>query len=306
MSENGHAGDRVELSGERRLSCSLITWGNAFEQGLTEVADLGFRAVEPPWRWARAWEDDPSGFVKTLAQRGLRASAMYGTSELFGDGDVAGAVAEYVRVGRFLSEISVDTMVLGPAMTPRSPQPLDGARLERGASVLDQAARQIAQLGVRCCLHPHLWSELEREDDIEGVLERTDPHVVGICVDTAHLAGAGIDLADFIRRHGSRCWHVHLKDLRRGGERRYRPKDAPAGSLLPFCELGQGEIDWDGVLSALGDIGYRGWLVVEIDHTTLRPAESIEQCRDWLRAHYGISTSDGFETVSKVSRKVPG
>lgn len=306
MAEHGQAADRAELTGERRLSCSLITWGSAYEQGLAEVAELGFRAVEPPWRWARAWEDDPSRFAKTLSDRGLRVSAMYGTSELFGDGDVTGAVAEYVRVGEFLSSIGVDTMVFGPAMMPRSSEPLDDSRLERGASILDQAARQVAQLGVRCCLHPHLWSELEREEDIEGILERTDPRLVGICVDTAHLAGAGIDLADFIHRHGNRCWHVHLKDLRRGGERRYRPKDAPAGSLLPFCELGQGEIAWDEVFSALEDIAYHGWLVIEIDHTTLRPSESIEQCRDWLHTRYGVSTSDGFEAATEPGHEVSG
>jgi inosose dehydratase len=286
-------GPRGEL-GPVRLSCSLITWRGDHERALGEIAALGFRAVEPPWRFARTWSEQPQGFLEHVGSHGLEISAMYATASLFGEGDPEASVEAYVEVGRFLGKIGVPTLVAGPAMVELSSDELGEDRLRRGAQVLEEAARRLAPVGVRVALHPHLWSEVAAEEVIEGLLRRTDPALVGLCVDTAHLAGAGLDLQALIRRHGRRCWHVHLKDLRPNGELRWRPKDAPEGSLLPFCELGDGQIDWDEVFAALGEVGYSGWLVVEIDHTLLDPRESVERCRDWLEKRYGFTTSAGF------------
>jgi inosose dehydratase len=277
-----------------RLSCSLITWAGEHERGLREISDLGFRAVEPPWRFARAWSEDPQGFAKRVASHGLEVSAMYAGTSLFGDGDPEASVDSLVEVGTFLGKINVGMLVAGPAMTELAADQVDETRLRRGARILEEASERLAPMGVRLSVHPHLWSELAVGEVIDGLLSRTDPATVGVCVDTAHLAGAGVDVPSFIRRHGQRCWHVHLKDLRRGGELRWRPKDAPAGSLLPFTELGDGQIDWAASFTALGAVNYSGWLVVEIDHTLLEPRKSIEQCRDWLQEHFGLTTSLGF------------
>ena len=52
-----------------------------------------------------------------------------------------------------------------------------------------------------------------------------------------------------------------------------------------FCELGKGCVDFPGVLAALEDIGYDGWIVVEQDvlpgHG--QPAESARRNREYLR-----------------------
>jgi inosose dehydratase len=72
--------------------------------------------------------------------------------------------------------------------------------------------------------------------------------------------------------------HVHLKDVDPGVLERLRRRevgsfgDAVRGRL--FTELGSGALDLAGVLAALTERDYRGWLMVEQDSGWPPPSES--------------------------------
>ncbi|HYW88655.1 MAG TPA: TIM barrel protein [Chloroflexota bacterium] len=51
-----------------------------------------------------------------------------------------------------------------------------------------------------------------------------------------------------------------------------------------FTELGRGCLDVPGLLGALRDTGYDGWLMIELDSTWLPPAESARTSREYLRS----------------------
>ena len=53
-----------------------------------------------------------------------------------------------------------------------------------------------------------------------------------------------------------------------------------------FCELGKGYVDFPGVLAALEEIGYDGWIVVEQDVLPGmgHPKESAQRNREYLRS----------------------
>jgi inosose dehydratase len=74
---------------------------------------------------------------------------------------------------------------------------------------------------------------------------------INFCPDTAHLAAAGADPARLIRDFADRIKYVHLKDLRR----------KPFG----FLPLGEGELDMEGIVRSLVEIGFDGWIAVELD-----------------------------------------
>jgi inosose dehydratase len=63
-------------------------------------------------------------------------------------------------------------------------------------------------------------------------------------------------------------WHVHFKDCDPAviAESRAQEWDGLTSTGHGvFCELGRGCVDFPGVLAALGDIGYDGWIVLEQD-----------------------------------------
>lgn len=270
------------------ISCHLITWGSDLETGTREASQLGFRACETFTHLALAYEEDIPAFKAMLDERGLRLSALYGGGRFSDPGQEDEVIAYNTQVARFLAAMGVDRIVFGP----RGPREgtTDPTGLRQMAKTMNEAARRTADLGVLACVHPHLGTELQDRDELDAVMELTDPEVVHFCPDTAHLAAAGMDPAEVIRAYGSRMRYMHLKDLTPSDPDPAIFASRSGDEALPiFCELGLGTIDFAPIMAALRDVGYDGWLTVEIDQSTSTPFESLRQCRDFLTSELGLT-----------------
>lgn len=272
------------------ISCHLITWGTDLETGMREASDLGFQACETFTHLALDYEHDVAGFKSKLAERGLRLSALYGGGRFSDPAQEDEVIAYNVRVANFLAAMGVDRMVFGPRGPRAGTTGL--AELRQMAKTMNEAARRTAELGVVACVHPHLGTELQDRNELDVVMELTDPEFVHFCPDTAHLAAAGMDPAEVIRTYGSRMRYMHLKDLTPTNPDPAVFASRSGDEQLPiFCELGLGTLDFAPIMAALEEIGYDGWLTVEIDKSTSTPYESLRQCRDFLTSQLGLSLS---------------
>lgn len=133
------------------------------------------------------------------------------------------------------------------------------------ASALDRVTDIAEQRGLTACYHPHLSTIVESPDELDRLMPQTR---IGFCPDTAHLVAGGGDPAELIRRYPDRVRHVHLKDVRL--------------DPLAFLPLGQGVVDFADVAAALREVGYDGWLVVELDSYDGDPAEAARISKTFL------------------------
>lgn len=141
--------------------------------------------------------------------------------------------------------------------------------------------KSCARHGVRVGLHNHLGSQVESQAQLEEYLARCPES--GLILDTAHLAGAGGDPVEIIRKYAARLVAVHIKDR--------LVKDPDVGvehwkENGRFCELGAGNIGMDhkGAIKALQQVGYDGWIFVEQDTHLREPLLDLEVSRELLRA----------------------
>ena len=106
----------------------------------------------------------------------------------------------------------------------------------------------------------------------------TDPERMGICLDVGHYVVGGGDPVAAIRALGDRVTHVHLKDVDPAVLVRLQTGALEGlGHAIRervFTELGAGILDLDGVIAALAELDYAGWLIVEQDTTWAPPSES--------------------------------
>lgn len=133
----------------------------------------------------------------------------------------------------------------------RAPHPVDEALRQRRQAWcvegLSEAAPAAAAAGVRLGVEP-----LNRfETDVlnttrQGValMRLVDHEAVGLVLDTFHMNMEDDDIAGAIRAAGRHLIHFQANENHRG-------------------HLGSGHIDWTGVVRALGDIQYRGWITLE-------------------------------------------
>lgn len=263
----------------------------ATEYDGTELGDWGFLPIEPEHLRAE------------LSTRKLELLGAFVPVALTDAAAHAGGIDAALRVARLLAAVSGDRpfVVLSdataahPWRTERAGRitPADGlddnewSTVAAGANALAAAVKE--QTGLRTVFHNHCATFVETPSEIDELMTRTDPALLGLCLDTGHAAfGGGNPLETFDKWHG-RIWHMHLKDCDPaiGARARSEKWDYPTSVRNGvFCELGQGEVDFPAVLGRLRRINYNGWLVVEQDvlPSMGTPAESAGRNRAYLRS----------------------
>jgi inosose dehydratase len=265
-----------------------MTWKSDFPRALQETQQLGFRACEPALRFVREYAGDAEKFRARLRTHSLAMSALYESySFTERDASAEAAVKVYTQVAQLVRVCGGDVVVVGPGMTrSRGLSPPTAAGLRQAARIMTEVADRCADLGVKACLHPHLWSEIQDEREILAVMDEAGDALL-LCPDTAHLGGAGVDPIGLVRRYSGRIGHVHLKDLTIGGDLEHNPDATATAGPLPFCELGKGSVNLKGFVECLRDIGYNGWATVELDYSD-NPYQSLAICRDYLLSEVGL------------------
>jgi len=265
-----------------RIAAAPITWGVcevpgwgaqiAAERYLADITAIGIHATEL----------GPDGFLPTgpdelrrlLDRFDVRIVAGFVPAVLHRSETLDRELATVDRVAATLAGAGATVMVLGadtaaagyetrPAMSDG-----DWAVLVKGLAEVQRIAERH---GLIATLHPHWGMVVQDEDEIRRVLRESD---IALCVDTGHLALAGADPLDIVRRFADRVRHVHLKDIDLDMAFRVRPgqlgyRDAVAAGL--YRPLGHGGIDVAGIVGTLEDAGYGGWYVLEQDTVLTRP-----------------------------------
>jgi inosose dehydratase len=132
---------------------------------------------------------------------------------------------------------------------------------------LTEVGDYLAQAGLRMAYHHHLGTVVESQQDLERFLKSTGQSV-GLTVDTGHAAFGGVDASALIRDHPHRVAHVHCKDIR---TRVFKQAKSESKSFLSgvidgmFTVPGDGDLEFAGLMQALAEIGYAGWIIVEAE-----------------------------------------
>ena len=272
-----------------------------YSRVLDEIAASGFAGTElGDWGFMPT---DPAKLRAELDQRGLQLLGSW-VNINFQDKDRHAESADAcVRTAKLMAAVAGPDclVVLGPdpytdplrslnsgRITPEMSLDEDGWRVF--AAGTEYAARRVLdETGLRSVLHHHTGTWIETPAETERLLDMTDGDVVGLVFDTGHWAFGGGDPLSGIRQFADRIWYVHFKDHDPAvaEQSRIHEWDGPesVGKGI-FPELGQGDVDFPGVLVELEKIGYDGWIVVEQDVLPGlgAPLESATRNREYLRS----------------------
>jgi inosose dehydratase len=234
------------------------------EAALADIAVAGYTGVElfdGNLAQYAGREDELRGLLGRLGLTlvGVYSGANYIYADILEDelSKIAGAAQQAARLG------AEHLVVGGGGVRARGPEEADYARLGAGLEKVIAIGRET---GLTPSYHPHLGTIGQAPEQIAKIFQHTS---IGFCPDTAHLQAGGGDPAALIRTYADRIALVHLKDMRGGG----------------FMPLGAGDMDMDGILAALCEIGYDGWIGVELDGYPGSPLEGARTSKAYLDAH---------------------
>jgi inosose dehydratase len=271
------------------------------DQVLDEIAATGYEGTElGDWGFLGT---DPAQLERDLDRRQLALVGAFVAVPLTDRSAHDAGEAAAVRTARLLADAGAGSAVIVlsdataavPARTAKAGRITAADRLGDAAwDVAASAAGRIAErvrtaAGLRTVFHHHCATFVETPDEIDALMERTDPDLLGLCLDTGHATYGGGDPGAILMRHAGRIRHVHFKDCSREVAAAARTEGWDYVRAVRhglFCELGQGQVDFAAILAQLRGIGYKGWIVVEQDvlPSMGTPTASARRNRDYLHS----------------------
>ncbi|SNS99109.1 myo-inosose-2 dehydratase [Tropicimonas sediminicola] len=266
-----------------KIGISLIAWQNddlpeltaAFttEGAMEDAGRIGYQGVER----GRRMPADTEGLRAYLDRYGVALCGGWCSGNLMQASVAEEKEAIRQQVEQFAAldapcivYAECSNTVQGEIGTPVSQRPKLGRDdVLAYAAKLSELARWSADQGVVLSYHHHMGSMIEDAEDIDWLMEGSDPALT-LLYDTGHLHFAGADPLAVLDKWGDRIHHVHFKDVRQPVIDRIRAEDrsfldAVAGGAFTVPGDPEGSIDFQAVTDRLKAMDYAGWIVVEAE-----------------------------------------
>jgi inosose dehydratase len=244
---------------------------------LDEIAEAGYAGTElGPYGFMPT---DPAALQRELEPRHLVLCSAFVAFPLAQAAALEAGLAHVERSARLIGALGAQWLILSDEIAPERAA-VAGRRSEanrlswsdaewrRAEEAIHQVVTRVAPYGLKVAFHHHAATHIETPEEVANLLDRFAPRDLALCLDTGHYAYGGGDPVALLRRHGSRVRWVHLKDVDpvRLEEVRRRGLDFfTAVRQGVFARLGEGSVDFPGVLALLRELQYDGWVVAEQD-----------------------------------------
>lgn len=271
---------------------------NTFEQCISEMALAGFTGTEIGNKYPK----DPEVLEQYLNIRGLKvASAWFSaflTTKPFEE------TAEAFKAHRdFLHAMGAKVIVVaeqGHSIQGIMTAPVfddkpvftdeEWKKLAEGLEKLGDLAHE---KDMEIVYHHHMGTGVQTTEEIDRLMEMTDPDKVRLLFDTGHLVFSGENPIAVYNRHQDRIKHIHFKDIRQEtAEEVEKEKDSFLNGVKKgvFTVPGDGMIDFTPIWTAIHASDYEGWIVVEAeqDPAKANPFEYAVKARSYIREVTGL------------------
>ena len=174
-----------------------------------------------------------------------------------------------VRCARIASEIGARQISIWSGTLPEGVKEADGwRRLEEGVARLCEEA---ATLGVGVAIEPEPGMLLESLAGWKRLKSLVDSPVLGLTLDVGHVpCTESIAPAEAIRSYAAALRNVHLDDMR--------------GRIHDHLQIGEGDLDFAAILSALREVAYEGVASVELSRHSHAAPVAAREARERLEA----------------------
>lgn len=271
---------------------------NTFQQCVSEMALAGFTGSEIGNKYPK----DEAELKKALALRNVQICNAWFSAFLTTQPyeETEQTFMEHIRFLKAMGAQVVGVSEQGHSIQGQMETPifeqkyvLNDAQWDKLCQGLNQLGAKAKEIGMTLTFHHHMGTVVQTAEEIDRMMENTDPELVNLLFDTGHLAYCGVDPLAIARKYGKRIKHVHLKDIRPEVVREVRENHL---SFLQgvrkgaFTVPGDGCIDFEPIFEALKDCDYQGWMVVEAeqDPAIANPLEYAIKARGYIREKTGL------------------
>ena len=270
---------------------------NTFEQCISEMALAGFTGCEVGNKYPR----DTKVLKKALELRGMQICNAWFLSFLITK-PYEEVEKDFIEHITFLKEMGAKVVCIseqGHSIQGTDLSIFDDKYVMNDeewdmlCSGINKLGKVAKDMGIALCFHHHMGTVVQTAQEIDRMMENTDPELFGLLFDTGHLAYCGEDYMAVLKKYAKRIRHVHLKDIRPDvvakvkAEKMSFLQGVRAGA---FTVPGDGVIDFKPVFEVLEETGYEGYVLVEAeqDPAIANPFEYALKARKYINEVSGL------------------
>ena len=272
---------------------------NTFEQCVSEMALAGFTGSEIGNKYPK----DPAVLKKALELRGMQICnawfSTFLTTKPFEETEV-----EFRKHVAFLKEMGAK--VVGVSEQGHSIQGMQDVAVFDNKYVMNDEEWKLLcdglnrlgkisleEYGVALTFHHHMGTVVQNADEVQRMMDNTDPAYVSLLFDTGHFAYCGVDPLEMVKTHIKRIKHVHLKDIRPEVVAKVKAEGLSflqGVRLGTFTVPGDGCISFDEIFDVLKANDYQGYMLVEAeqDPAKANPLEYALKARAFIKEKTGL------------------
>jgi len=285
-----------------KIGMAATVWlqGNAstetYWKACQDIGTLGFKGTEADDTLSDldvAYGDRIAEFKKTSAKHGVDLKGVFYSFALWDPQQMPEERKKAAHIAKFLKDIGGGYIATGEGRRQRRGQTVlfdrqpEQAATQQSAEGVERAIKGLNELGKLCkeeygitiAFHPGRGMN---KSMIQKILDSTDPRSVGFCADVGHLAGAGYNPVEAVKAYGSRLAASHWKDF--DPNTPFRRADYAHEIKGDFVELGRGIVDLPALAEVFKDLGYSGWVMLELDRPAPQktPLESAREMKAYV------------------------
>jgi len=253
----------------------------SLSDGLNEIFDgfaqAGYRNIELTSNFFTP--ELGSRTQELLARYGMKLPIVYNGGPMHEAEGARKTIDATVSLADRMKPLGVRAIVVNPDPKPKRERKTD-AELEQQAATVRELAKELRRRGFQLLLHQHAPEMAEEAREWRHLLRHTTAKELGVCLDVHWVLRGGQDVMTLLRESGPRIGDVHLRN---------------SHNAVWTEEFGDGDIDYRALAKYLREIGYRGYLTVELAweaNTKLtRPlVESLKRSRLYAEEVFGLRT----------------
>ena len=181
------------------------------------------------------------------------------------------------RIDYTLRCIELARLLGAPSISTEPGGPLDGMSRDEGLRLYREGLMAVEgrarETGIRILIEPEPGLLIENSVEFLDFFKNLDPNVFGVNFDVGHFYCVNENPSELIRSMKSYIHHFHLEDIAATREHNH-------------LMLGHGAIDLQDTLKTIQEIGYEGFVTVELytyEHAAEEAAsEAIKYLQNWM------------------------
>jgi len=267
------------------IATQMYVWGQVYgkegksvDENLDEVfgyiAEAGFDGVEGGLGLASSAEKAES-LRQLLDKHSLRLPGLYHGGVYHVRDEAEKMIKDTLSLARFAAEIGCPAVNVNPAAIGREKT---DDELKVQGEYLNKMGRTLKEIGMAFYIHNHTPAIANDARELRANCDNTDPELVGLCLDTHWVLRGGVEPLGLMRQYPNRIKSLHLRNSREG---------------VWMEDFGDGDIDHGEMSKILKEIGYDGWLIVELAYEqktqlTRSIQENSRRSREYVREVFKV------------------